>query len=287
MKILFSKQDYLTWIDEHEKFLKKNGYPLDKDLKESLLHLENKEFPYFLIVQAGYEIHDALSEVLWNKIGEPQLKNCGYSHSYYNFCPEIVEKSIVCQCENEKNLIYKDVPEHDHSGNWTCVWLTKTGYDCGFGAILFKTKELYDLGLNEIRNFDVNVFFQKRKEREEKMIETKTPLKVFKSRWGFHPVSKEDYCKLKKLSIVYLKSLRLAAAHNRLTRKLPHNRKRKFPENPNPVFFKNVKGYWFDNGIGERLFEFYKTSRKPQDMEDIVFSQEFTEETISSLFNLI
>ena len=116
------------------------------------------------------------------------------------------------------------------------------------------------------------------------MIETKKCQKVFKSRWGYHPVSKEYYLKLKKINIVYFNSLRLAAANNRNNAKLPHNRKFLVLKTPNELFFKLKNGKWINNGLGERVLEFYRTSRKPKDMEDIVFSEEFTEEKIDSLF---
>ena len=121
-------------------------------------------------------------------------------------------------------------------------------------------------------------------EIEQKMIETKKCQKVFKSRWGYHPVSKEYYLKLKKINIVYFNSLRLAAANNRNNAKLPHNRKFLVLKTPNELFFKLKNGKWINNGLGERVLEFYRTSRKPKDMEDIVFSEEFTEEKKDSLF---
>ncbi|RTK96340.1 MAG: hypothetical protein EKK64_04380 [Neisseriaceae bacterium] len=289
MKVLSSLSEYVNYINDYKEFLIKNGYSTSKvpELESSLLNLKNKEFPYFLILKAAYEVHDALHEFIWEKFGEPHLDSCGCCYSYYNFCPKIDEQSIVCDCEGEKYLFYKDVPDHKHNGDWTSIWLTKSGYDFGFGAILFKNKDLYEKCLNEIRNFNFEVFSKEKKERVKKMIETKNALQVFKSRWGFHPISKEDCFKLKKLSIVYLKSLRLAAAHRRLMRKLPHNRKQQLPENPSPLFFENKNGYWIDKGVGKRMFDFYRTARKPQDMEDIIFNEEFSKEKISSLFDLI
>lgn len=47
---------------------------------------------------------------------------------------------------------------------------------------------------------------------------------VFKSRWGFHPCSKETDRKLRKLNEMYQKALSAAAAWERWERKAPHNR---------------------------------------------------------------
>lgn len=47
---------------------------------------------------------------------------------------------------------------------------------------------------------------------------------VFKSRWGYHPCSKEVDKKLRKLNGMYQKALSSAAAWERWNRKAPHNR---------------------------------------------------------------
>jgi hypothetical protein len=47
---------------------------------------------------------------------------------------------------------------------------------------------------------------------------------VFQSRWGFHPCEYSTYRKLKFLSLVYQRAVRLAHAWERWKRKDPHNR---------------------------------------------------------------
>ncbi len=47
---------------------------------------------------------------------------------------------------------------------------------------------------------------------------------VYQSKWGYHPCSKEMSKKLRTINRVYLKALRLQAAHDRWANKDPQNR---------------------------------------------------------------
>lgn len=53
---------------------------------------------------------------------------------------------------------------------------------------------------------------------------TDLPAGVHQSRWGFHPVSAEDFRKIKLLHKHYWIAKRRVAAHARWSRKLPQNR---------------------------------------------------------------
>jgi len=51
-----------------------------------------------------------------------------------------------------------------------------------------------------------------------------TETQVFRSKWGYHPCSKEMAKKLRTINRVYFKALQLETAHERWARKLPENR---------------------------------------------------------------
>lgn len=53
---------------------------------------------------------------------------------------------------------------------------------------------------------------------------TEAGVKVYRSRWGYHPCPYETFLKLKKLSAAYWEAVGRAASWKRWHRKAPHNR---------------------------------------------------------------
>ena len=62
-----------------------------------------------------------------------------------------------------------------------------------------------------------------------------TEAQVYKSKWGYHPCSKEIAQKLRTINRVYQKALHLEAAHERWRNKLPENRRGEEPQRC-PIF---------------------------------------------------
>jgi hypothetical protein len=67
---------------------------------------------------------------------------------------------------------------------------------------------------------------------------------VFKSRWGYHSCSYEDFLKLKRLKKLYWEAVYAAARYERWIRKDPDNRRGPEPKKPCPVWTEQV---WMDS----------------------------------------
>lgn len=63
---------------------------------------------------------------------------------------------------------------------------------------------------------------------------------VFKSKWGFHPCSREDCLKLKEIHRLLLQACRDAMRNIRWHNKDPHNRKGPEPKGPSHLVGKNL-----------------------------------------------
>lgn len=119
--------------------------------EEGLLRINQKRselrarFPYAVVAEGGYPEHDYARRWCWQNIG-PEAGPCSSWQCDYPGCPlalatEIIERGAWEDKSGEvHNYVQKrhsDPGEHSHEGEWTYLWLGKTGYDFGFSEFYF------------------------------------------------------------------------------------------------------------------------------------------------------
>lgn len=127
-----------------EKFFRENEnrkiYNQDKH-DEAL-----KKFPYTAIVEGCYPESDYSARWCWKQFGPMHTDECTESYSEYPGCPLVqateylhhyTYKNHDGNMKEDSEKCYKQPEKHGHEGNWTIVWLGKTGYDYGFTEYYF------------------------------------------------------------------------------------------------------------------------------------------------------
>lgn len=120
----------------------------DKAWNEERRQEVNQQFPYIAILEGAYPEHDFSHRWCWQQFGEPEYKQCHDHGSEYPCCPLVLateyKTSYIYEGKEcfEKN--YRQPEKHGHSGNWTTVWLGKTGYDYGFSEYCFLSEKARD-----------------------------------------------------------------------------------------------------------------------------------------------
>lgn len=132
-------------------------------------------------------------------------------------------------------------------------------------------------------------------------------LGVYRSRFGYHPCSRETAKKFRTINRVYMKALRMQAAWERWNNKLPENRKGKEParcttpagrekgirkDGGGLLFEWTYK--WPGNGkrpyriskLGEDFLEMSRQARKPQPSPEAVTPLKYSEAQIDRLYDL-
>jgi hypothetical protein len=121
-----------------------------------------KEFPFSVIVEACYPVGDFAVRWCWQNFGPMDCKECGEHYSEYPGCPQVlaIEEYTIPKSYTDKdgvvhnyNFHTRDPGKHGHEGNWTVVWLGKTGYDYGFGEYFFKNEADKDKFLTNVSSF--------------------------------------------------------------------------------------------------------------------------------------
>lgn len=106
-------------------------------------------FPHSAVLE-GYEPYlDFAARWLWSNVS-PCDGKCQCRHSEWPACPLVLATKTVReytykdkdgQEQKGKEPQYADPGDHNHEGKWTCLSLTKSGYDCFYMDYLFESEQ--------------------------------------------------------------------------------------------------------------------------------------------------
>lgn len=281
-------------------------------------------FPYSVVLEGVYPAFDFAAEWCWKNIGNCHGKCVEGEMSEYTGCPVVLATKHITHgwyTNKEGRVInweaenFSNVESHSHIGIWQLLWLGKTGYDYGFGEFWFKTERDKDRFLAAVPGF-THYYITSQKYYKEK------EMNIHKSKWGFHPCSKEISKKLRFLNGVYAKAQHQAGAWERWDRKLPENRVWKRPikddkglkvgteivldgtgkplpwrepdicdlfheKVPSKVeaWGNRVVGYAKDTGLGPKIILAARQARTPKPTKEEVKNLSFSDEEIDRLYN--
>ncbi len=145
-----------------EQFKEANGgkNPWYQDKRDEAI----RRFPFTVITEYFYPVGDFADRWCWQNFGPMDCKECGEHYSEYPGCPQVlaiqeykIRKSYTDKDGkvHEYDFHTRDPGKHGHEGNWTIVWLGKTGYDYGFGEWYFKNEADRDKFVEAIPSFGV------------------------------------------------------------------------------------------------------------------------------------
>jgi hypothetical protein len=144
-------------LSSYEEFLAHDKTWNEENRKEAL-----GKFPYTTVVEGVYPEMDFAHRWCWHEFGSPEYKQCYEYGSEYPACPlvlatEYIETGTYKELDGTehqwKEKCYKEVEKHSHDGgNWTTVWLGKTGYDYGFSEYYFLNEVDRDAFVKEVPN---------------------------------------------------------------------------------------------------------------------------------------
>jgi hypothetical protein len=125
----------------------------DKTWDEEKRKLTGDKFPYTAVVEGVYPEHDFSHRWCWQQFGPPEYKECHDHDSDYPGCPIVLATEYIATgtykgsdgtMKDWQEKRYKQPEKHSHEGDWTTVWLGKTGYDYGFTEYYFLSEKARD-----------------------------------------------------------------------------------------------------------------------------------------------
>lgn len=137
------------YIRDHPEYLQRHlerQYALDRKRSELL-----GKFPYSVVAEGEHAEHDYAARWCWQNIG-PKNGRCDNYNSTYPACPlvletEYIEHGVVKLPDGTQQSrewkSYRDPGAHQHQGDWTSLWLSKTGHDYGFNIFFFAHQQDY------------------------------------------------------------------------------------------------------------------------------------------------
>jgi hypothetical protein len=154
--------DYKMKIATIEKFFGENETRkiYNQDKRNEALN----KFPFTAIVEGSYPTNDFAARWCWQQFGPMDCKECAESYSEYPGCPLVqateylhhyTYKDSDGTMKEDSEKCYKKPEVHGHEGNWTIVWLGKTGYDYGFSEYYFKDELSRDKFVQAVPDFDL------------------------------------------------------------------------------------------------------------------------------------
>jgi len=107
------------------------------------------DFPYSVVVEGYYPEHDFCVRWCWQQFGPFQTEKCYEYCSEYPACPEVQATKTIRTGKNQDGSEwsepeYSNPGDHAHQGDWTTIWLGKTGYDYGYNEFCFKLEAMRD-----------------------------------------------------------------------------------------------------------------------------------------------
>jgi hypothetical protein len=152
--------DYKMKIATIEKFFGENETRkiYNQDKRDETL----KKFPFTVIVEGCYPEGDFACRWCWRQFGPMHTEECAESYSEYPGCPLVqateylhhyTYKDSDGTMKEDSEKQYKKPEKHAHEGNWTIVWLGKTGYDYGFSEYYFKDEANRDAFIIAVPSF--------------------------------------------------------------------------------------------------------------------------------------
>ena len=106
------------------------------------------QFPFTVVATGEYPEHDYARRWCWQNIS-PENGRCATVHGDYPACPLVLATERTEQvnwrdksgndhsCERKR---YTEPGNHEHTGEWSFLWLGKTGYDYGYGEFCFRNE---------------------------------------------------------------------------------------------------------------------------------------------------